>query len=78
MLLIHFGAQLDVVDGEELIPANVSDHDVNGRHTQEVGWLVGALVAGFTSLVLSAFCFLTWKTLLKYRWGIMLAIALLE
>ena len=68
---------LDVVDGEDLIPTNVTDHEVNGRHTQEVGWLVGALVAGFTSLVLSAFCFLTWKTLLKYRWRIMLAIALL-
>ena len=68
---------LDVVDGEDLIPSNVTDHDVNGRHTQEVGWLVGALVAGFASLVLSAFCFLTWKTLLKYRWRIMLAIALL-
>ena len=69
---------LDVVDTRDATPPdNITEHEVHGRHIQEVGWLVGALVAGFTSLVLSAFCFLTWKTLLKYRWRIMLAIALL-
>ena len=27
---------LDVVDGEDVIPTNVTDHDVNGRHTQVI------------------------------------------
>ena len=68
---------LDFADTRDApIPTNVTGHDVHGRHTQGVGWLFGAIVAGLASLVTSACCFLA-RQMPMHRWKVMLGIALL-